>query len=36
MQMVRRVEQQKKLREEIATLEGKLGIAAEKTEDAGK
>ena len=36
MQMVRRGEQQKKLREEIATLEGKLGIAAEKTEDAGK
>ena len=36
MQMVRRGEQQKKLREEITTLEGKLGITAEKTEDAGK
>ena len=36
MQMVRRGEQQKKLREQITTLEGKLGIAAEKTEDAAK
>ena len=36
MQMVRRGEQQKKLREQITTLEGKLGIAAEKSEDAAK
>ncbi len=36
IQMVRRGEQQKKLREQITTLEGKLGIAGEKTEDAAK
>jgi uncharacterized caspase-like protein len=36
IQMVRRGEQQKKLREQITTLEGKLGIAAEKSEDAAK
>ena len=36
MQMVRRGEQQKKLREEIATLEGKLGIPAQKAEGAEK
>ncbi len=36
MQMVRRGEEQKKLREQITTLEGKLGIPAEKTEGAAK
>ncbi len=36
MQMVRRGEEQKKLREKITTLEGKLGIPAEKTEGAAK
>ena len=34
MQMVRRNQQAEKLREEIKALEGKLGITAEKTEDA--
>jgi uncharacterized caspase-like protein len=36
MQMVRRGQEQKKLREQITTLEGKLGIPAEKTEGAAK
>ena len=36
MQMVRRDQEQKKLREQITTLEGKLGIPPEKTEDAAK
>ena len=36
MQMVRRGQEQKKLREQISTLEGKLGIPAEKTEEAAK
>ena len=36
MQMVRRGQEQKKLREQISTLEGKLGIPAEKTEGAAK
>ena len=36
MQMVRRGQEQKKLREEISTLEGKLGIPAEKAEGAEK
>jgi uncharacterized caspase-like protein len=36
MQMVRRGEQQKKLREQITTLEGKLGIPTQKAEDAAK
>jgi uncharacterized caspase-like protein len=36
MQMVRRGQEQKKLQEQITTLEGKLGIPAEKTEGASK
>jgi uncharacterized caspase-like protein len=36
MQMVRRGQEQKKLQEQITTLEGKLGIPPEKTEDASK
>ena len=36
MQMVRRGEQQKKLREQITTLEGKLGIPAQKAEGDAK
>ena len=36
MQMVRRGEEQKKLREKITALEGKLGIPAEKAEGAAK
>jgi uncharacterized caspase-like protein len=36
MQMVRRNQEQKKLQEQITTLESKLGVPAEKTEDASK
>ena len=36
MQMVRRGQEQKKLQERITTLEGKLGVPPEKTEDASK
>jgi uncharacterized caspase-like protein len=36
MQMVRRGQEQKKLQEQITTLEGKLGIPAEKAEGASK
>ena len=36
MRMVRRGQEQKNLREQITTLEGKLGIPAEKTEGAAK
>jgi len=36
LRMVRRNVEQKKLGEEITTLEGKLGIAAQKAEGAGK
>ena len=36
MQMVRRGEEQKKLRGEIATLEGKLGLPAQAAEGKPK
>jgi hypothetical protein len=36
MQMVRRGQEQKKLREQITTLEGKLGIPAQKAEGTAK
>jgi uncharacterized caspase-like protein len=36
MQMVRRNQEQKKLQEQITTLESKLGVPAEKTQDASK